>query len=518
MCKKLLGTFLALIMLVAFFTGCGGNGGSPAPAQSEAAGTAVSSDTLATPQQSEGAELEPVTLKWYVVGTPQDDQTTVFAEANKTFQEKLNTTVGIDIIDWGSFDEKLKMAIATGEEFDMCFTSSWANPYVSSAQKGAFVALDELLPVYGQNILAQVPEHYWDAVKIKGEIYAVANYQITAIQRGVSFPKDIAEKYNLDTGAIKKMADLTPYFETIKENEPDMVPFLGMGTGGVANMPELCDFEAGFIIDYVQGNSNIPIAIRVNDDSLTVFNAVESDEFMEYCKMARDWYEKGYVRKDAASIQDGKAEVRSGKYAAFGTGVGPGSAEGEGEIAGFPIVQAATVPPYVNTGSIQAALTAISKTSKNPERAMMVLDLLFEDKELYNTLCYGIEDVHYTKISDITLKTADDSGYNPGIAWVFGSWFNAMLLEGQSADLWDQIKVINETANTSGLLGFVYDSENVKNEYAQISALMSEYLPGLLTGSLNPEEKIPELLGRMKSAGIDAMIDDANAQIVAWRK
>lgn len=514
--KRLLCMLLVVLMLLPVMAGCGNNNAPEPPAGADSQPEAQpGSDAAPEATVAPGLE-EHVTLKWLVVGTPQDDQKTVFEEVNKVFNEKLNTTVDIDIIDWGSYDEKMNMIIATGEEFDMCFTSGWANPFVPAAQKGAFVPLDELLEEYGQNILAQVPEQYWEAVKVKGDIYGVVNYQINAIIRGISFPEDIAEKYELDTEAIRKLADLTPYFQTVKENEPEMVPFLGLGSDGTPIMPELFDMDSGLTIDYIQGNSINPLAIRV-EDGLDVFNAIESEEFMEYCKLARLWYNEGYVKKDVASIQDERAESKSGNYAAFTAGVGPGAAESAKETLGFSVVQAQYAPAYINTGGIQSALTAISRTSKHPERAMMVLDLLFEDKELYNMLSYGLEGVHYEKVGDNMILPIQDGGYTPGIAWVFGSWFNAMLIEGQPEDLWDQMRVINETALSSDLLGFVYDSENVKNEYAQVTATLSEYLPGLVTGSIDPEVKIPELLNKLESAGINVMIEDANAQIAAWK-
>lgn len=513
--KKILAMFLAAVMGASLLTGCGGKN-SETDVQSQNPTVEGSESSSGESYSSDGAidpsELEPVVLVWNLVGTPQDDQETVFEEVNKVLKEKLNTTVQFNIIDWGTYDEKMKVAIATGEKFDICFTSDWTNPYVSNAQKGAYYPLDDLLQEYGTNILAQVPESYWDATKVGGEVYGVINYQVTARISGVSFPEDVVEELDYDISKITSYADLTDYFATVKEKMPDMVPFLGMGVGS-SEMPRLNTWESGFAIDYLFG----PLAVRA-EDPRAAFNAVESPEFMEFCKLNRSWYENSYVRKDVASISDGKGEASTHNYAAFITGAGPGSVQTESTNAGFPVVQAQTIPALVSTGSIQAALTAISINSEHPERAMMVLDYLFADKDTYNMLCYGIEDKHYEAVNDYTIKVKEDGGYSPGIAWEFGSWFNAKLIEGQDEDHWDQIKEINETALTSPVLGFVYDSSNVKNETAQITALMSEYLPGLVSGSVDPEVKIPELIEKMNAAGMDKIIEDANAQLAEWNQ
>lgn len=472
-------------------------------------GKKVEANSAASEEQAADT-LEPVELVWYLVGTPQDDQAAVFEEVNKVLKEKLNTTVEFNIIDWGSYDEKMKVITATNEPYDICFTSDWTNPYTTNAQKDAYYPLSELLEKYGTHIMEQVPEAYWDATKVNGEIYGVINYQITARINGVSFPADVVEELGYDVSQIHSDSDLSDYFAVAQEKMPDMIPYLG-SANTATGIPALITDETGFSIDTIQG----PIAVRA-EDLKTAFNALESEEFMNYCKLRKDWYEKGYVRKDVTSISDSKAEVKTHKYAAYSSGVGPGSPETEGAIAGYPLVQAQTTPSYVSTGSIQAALSAISVNCENPERAMMVMDYLFEDKDLYNMLCYGIEGKHYEKVNDYSIKVLEDGGYNPGIAWEFGSWFNAMLREGQDEDLWDQLKEINETALTSPILGFVYDSSNVKNEMAQITALMAEYMPGLLNGTVDPEEKIPELIEKVNAAGMEKVLEDASKQLTDW--
>ena len=495
--KKALCFLLAASMALSLVTGCSG---SPA---SDGSSVASGSST------GGGDTNEEVKLIWNLIGTPQSDQDTVFEEVNKVLKEELNTTVQFNLIDWGSYDQKMKMAISTNEAFDMCYTADWSNAYAPNAQKGAFAELDDLLQKYGKNILEQVPESYWDAVKIGGKIYGVINYQITARIPGCSFPKDVVDEIGYDVSKIHKYADLEDYFKVIQEKRPDLTPFLSMDK---TTMPVLLTEETGYFMDYLSG----PLAVLEKDPTKSI-NAVELPEFMDFCKMMQDWYEKGYVRKDVASITDTQAEAKTHEYAAFLTGTGPGSAQVESGVAGFEVVQAQVIPSNLSTGSIQAALTSISKNSQHPDRAMMVLDYLFKDKETYNTLSYGIKGKHYNEMEDGSMELIADSGYNPGVPWAMGSWFNAKLLKGQPEDLWEQQKEINETAIQSPVLGFVYDSTNVKTEFAQITNLMSEYLPGLVTGTVDPEEKIPELIEKMNAAGMGKIMEDADKQLAEWK-
>jgi hypothetical protein len=41
------------------------------------------------------------------------------------------------------------------------------------------------------------------------------------------------------------------------------------------------------------------------------------------------------------------------------------------------------------------SLTAIPATCKNPERAMMLIEAINTNVELFNLLCYGIEGTHW---------------------------------------------------------------------------------------------------------------------------
>ena len=145
---------------------------------------------------------------------------------------------------------------------------------------------------------------------------------------------------------------------------------------------------------------------------------------MEMIKVYRDWYEKGYIRKDAISRKDYKAESKSGKYAVWVRGGGPGASEAAtAEQGGDPTIVIDAAPSYVNTGGVIAAMTAISRTSKNPERAMMLLDLLYSDKELFRLISNGIEGKHYNKVDADKMEPIVNSGYAPGTNWEFGNMF-----------------------------------------------------------------------------------------------
>ncbi|NOU71370.1 DUF3502 domain-containing protein [Paenibacillus sp. LMG 31458] len=509
MMKKKLSLCTTLVIGASLLlSACGSNA---AKSTNETASASPTSSASAGASASPAA-LKPVELTWYTVGTPQKDQPAVMEEINKILKEKINATLKLNVIDWGAYDDKMKVITSTNENYDLAFTSSWANNYAANVLAGAYVPLDDLLKKYGQDILKQVPAKYWDATKVSGKIYGSLNYQTYYISRGLAFNKGLVEKYNFDVKSVKKPSDLTPFLEKVKSGEPGTTGYLPAVTG----FPELFNMETGFTIDAVQGNSLFPLMINVNDKNMKVFDGVESKEFMDLMKVYRDWYQKGYIRKDAVSLKDYKAEAKSGKYAVWARGGGPGASETATAEQGYPAVVVDSVPSYINTGGVIATMTAISKTSKNPERAMMLLDLLYSDKQLYRLLSDGIEGKHYKKVDDNTMEAIADSGYAPGTNWEFGNMFNDYASKGSPVTL-DQLKQLNDTSATSPLLGFLYNPDSLKQEYAQVNAIMGEMIPALMTGTVDPETSIPKYVDRMKKAGLDKLTDDAQKQINDWK-
>jgi putative aldouronate transport system substrate-binding protein len=453
--------------------------------------------------------LPPVNLKWYYIGSPQKDGQMVNDAVNKITVEKLNAKISLVAVDWGSYDDKMKVIIASGEDYDLCYTANWVNNYYSAVSKGAYLPLDGLLESYGKDIKAAIPAEFWEAARIKGKLYGILNYQTFTYRNGVIIPADLVSKYSLDVRKVKGLADLEPFLETVKNKEKALTPFLN-----------ICDnlTGAGFELDSISDQAS-PLVIKATDKGYRVVNRYETDTIRSYFDLYRKWYLKGYFRKDSASLKDYQTEIKSGKYAAFyGYNCKPGF---EGELLnqyGKDFVIIPTSDYFSSTGAIVATMTAISRTSKNPERAMMFYNLLYTDKSLYNLLCFGIEGTHYARVSGDTIEVAPNSGYFPNTSWLFGNQFNALYLKGQRPGLWDETARVNTAATASSLLGFNYDPEPKKALSAQVNAITAEYVPILNTGTIETRKGLAELNGKLKKAGLDELIADAQSQIDQWRK
>lgn len=63
------------------------------------------------------------------------------------------------------------------------------------------------------------------------------------------------------------------------------------------------------------------------------------------------------------------------------------------------------------------------------------------------------------------------------------------------------------------ILGYAYDATNCETQMGSVANVVAEYMLPLCTGAVDPDEKLPEFLQKLDDAGINDILDDANAQL-----
>ncbi|OUS69721.1 hypothetical protein B1748_30770 [Paenibacillus sp. MY03] len=495
-------SLVLMICLTLALTACAGakNTGSEASTNSPKHNATESNGE----SKSEPSALPPVELTWYYPGTPQKDVALIQEAMNKITKEEINATIKLITIDWASYTQKLNVMQAGGDEFDLAFVAPWVGNFYQGISKGAYLPLDDLLEQYAPTLKSTVPDKIWDAAKVGGQIYGAINWQIVAGQVGIEIRKDLADKYNLNMDSIQKVADLEPFLTQVSEGEE--------------NSPYI--FVPGSAIDGFDniGDDGSPGVIRIHDDKLTVFNQFESDEYREFVELMHSWYNKGLIRKDQSTLSFSNEILKSGSFAGvISYPIKPGVEIEDEAKWGQPVLAKSLTKALITTNKANGTMTAISKTSKNPERAMMFLELINTNKELYNLICHGIEGVHYTKVSEnLIQKNPDNTGYNPLTDWMFGNQFNSYYTDPAQVGAWEKTEEMNLSADISPILGFSFDPENVKTELAQVNTVVSQYAKALDTGSVDPAVVLDEFIAKLKEAGSDKIIAEKQKQLDLW--
>ncbi|RED64420.1 ABC transporter substrate-binding protein [Cohnella phaseoli] len=501
-----------VVLLTLLVSACSSNGNAgKQEGQSGESPAATGTSTQEAPSETaSGESLEPVTLKWLVPKTfNMNKADEVFAAINKITQEKINATIDFTLVELGEYDQKVSMMLAANESFDIAFTSNWINPYIPNVAKGAYAALDDILEKYAPQTIAGTNAAVWDAIKVDGKIYATPIQQIYARQFGLMFKKELLDKYKFDYTNVKKLEDLEPYLQQIKENEPDLFPIEGVGSNIWENGLNYFGFDALV-------GTRTPGAVKSFGD-LKAVNQYESQEFKDYVELMRSWYQKGYIQKDAATTT---TNYRSqGKYAIVTDPVTKPGGDVEfssSQAGGIPYVAHGMGDRPLTTGSIQASMNAINKNSQHPERALMFIDLLNSDPEILNLVVFGLEGLSYTKSADGKVTQKMDGAYDGVYNFFVGNVFNTFYTEGQPDGMWEETAKINMEAKPSVALGFVFNSDPVSNELAKAQAVIDQYLKALASGSVDVDKVLPEFIQKLKNAGSEAIIAELQKQLDAW--
>lgn len=475
------------------------DGGSPsAGSSSEASG--ASNEATKDPYK--------LTMAIPVFGAVPKDLGAVQDEINKITQAQINTTVTILPVSIGTWTQQMNLMMSGGEKLDLAYT--FGQMYSSTAASGKILALDDVLGKYGQGIVEAVGTDYMKAAELDGKTYGVPVNGAFATNSGVFMRKDLVEKYKIDVSSIKTMADMEPIFQTIKENEPGMVPL----ASGLSTPLEFDRFY-----DRLGDRNGV---LPGYDNGLKLVNLYESKEYADQLNLIRKWFKAGYINKDAATTQTAAEEmVKSGKAFAYFMADKPDMLAGETRMSGRELVKADLRPEaHSTTSDILVGLWTIAQQSENPERAMMMLNLLYTNKELANLFAWGIEGKHYVKISDnqIDYPEGVDSksvGYNTSLLTVPNQMIT-YVFKGDDPDLREKTKAFNASAIKSKALGFSFNSEPVKNEATAVSNVIEQYKKMLETGTVDPADKLDEFNKKLKAAGIEKIIAEKQKQLDAW--
>ncbi|MDG0810284.1 ABC transporter substrate-binding protein [Cohnella rhizosphaerae] len=528
--NKLGKSALALAALSVVLAGCGGNnnndkGADASPSSSASASPSASADASATASESASpsasaaaSNLKEYKLTLYLPGTPPKDEAKVEAEINKYLKEKINATLDLNLVDWGQWDNKMNLAIASRDPMDIIFTAAW-NGHATNVAKGAFLPLNDpngkygnLLEKYGQDILSTLPEAFLKGAKINGFNYGIPTNKELAEQGGIIFRKDIADELGVTDQlmAAKTIADLDPILAKVKAEKPEMTPvFLRDGD----------NFNAHYFAKYdYLGDATIEGVILKNAPDTTVKPRFELPRYKETLTITRDFFKKGYINKDAATTQlSGNDALKKGNVFMITSALKPGKDAETANATGLAgkLAQVAMTDRTVATSDTAGSMLGISTTSGDPERAMMFIDLLHSDKYLNNLLNFGIEGDHYTKNGEIIAPTANTGNYAIGATWMLGSQFLNYVWDTEAPDKWEQFKKFNEGALDSPALGFTFNAEPVKSQVSVESNIRKQYDPGLDTGSIDPS-KADEYYKKLKANGLDAIIAEKQKQLNAF--
>lgn len=440
---------------------------------------------------------KPVQLIWYTIGEEPKDIQLVQDEANKYLEEKINVNINIKFIDYTDYTARLSEIMNSGEEYDLAFTSSWAGDYFDNARAGEFLELNKYLETTGKHMKEIIDDRFWNGATIDGKVYAIPNQKELGVMPMWAFTKEYVDKYNIPYKELHSLEDLEPWLKLIKENEPNVIPlYMSKSVSAPQYFDQLVD----------------GVGVEFRDITLTVKNMFETEKMKSTLETLRRYYEAGYINSDAALTEDNK-EVK--RFVTKGDGQ-PYAERLWSEGIGYEIVTSPIMDSYITNSSSTGSMIAVSKTSKNPQKAVEFLNLLNTDEYLRNLINYGIEGIHYEKIGENQIKLTDNARkYSVGY-YTVGNLFLTYVLDEEPIDKWEEFKKVNDESGISPTFGFEFDPKEVKEEVQAINNIIKEFEPVIYSGSVDIEVYLKKLNLKLKEQGIDKVIVEMQRQIDNW--
>lgn len=423
----------------------------------------------------------------------------VETDVNKYLAEqKLNATLTMNYLDWGSYDQKINVMIAGGDKFDLCF--AMGGSYTLNASKNAYMPINDLIDKYTPKTKEILGEEFLKGAQINGKNYGIPSNKDKGSYYGMLYRTDIAEKYGLTDrlNSAKTFDDIIPILDIIKEKEPDIAPLYESGVDTVA---ALIPFDL----------FTFPAGIMLGGDETKVINYVETPQYREASIRTSQNMKDGYTRK-------GEKLENENHFMEFVT-LKPGKDKEVSASRKYNYTQIDTMgTPYMKSGSAFGVNMAVSRTCQNPEVVMQFLELFNTDKYLHNLIVYGIEGKNYTKIDDNTIDPIKGSGYgNAGMQWEFGNTFLDYLTPNDDPDKVAKMEEFNNNLTESPAFGFRFDTEAIKIEVGACKNVQAEFQEILSNGPDNPEKVLDDYIAKLKAAGSDKIVAEAQKQYDEWR-
>lgn len=514
---KNISRFLCLIICITMIlttalTGCGKPAGTQEGTSEDKSTTSdVSADIKSAP--------EPYEVVWYIPGNgTEPNEKLVEQEINDYLKDKINTTVDIVMLNmWGEYDQKVQMIIQSGEKADLFFSCSWLTIYTDIARNGLATEItDEMLDKYAPNIKKVLNGAFLDGTKVDGKRYHIPCNKEIGAQGGVLLNKALVDKYNFDYSKLKTFKDLAPMLQTIKDNEPDVYP-LNICSGG--NMGPIIDCMANWLY---------PSFIKFSTEKSKWVSMFDIPEIVDVLKVTKEYNDAGFIRKDAAVVEDAMPDQKAGKVFAAVMQLKPGKdIEHGASTPGIEWIQAGLTDNVIRSGDVTGSMMAIPKTCPKPERVLMFYDYFYHDRELLATINYGVEDMHYVRIDENTVNYAPateggtKSGWKPPYTlWMVGDQFKNSIMKGEDPNKYNNLSQFNADCKPLGAIGFLFDSTNCQNEVEMLNPrgeLSAIYGLLLIGAAGDVDEAMAKQTQVWNDAGLQKVLDEFNAQYDAWK-
>ena len=523
--KKSLAILLAFV-LVFSFAGCSSKKNDTKSDEMTPTGKAeTTSDNTTDTAAAESTEITTIKLSYpVIVVVPSPDGTKQVQESINSYLEQKGENVRIELepIDVSTYNDQMDMALAGGEGVDIYCPFTGLTTAIATNQ---VLPLNDYLDNELKDTVALMGEEWLKPSTYNGNVYAIPAYKGVVLEPYFICRKDIADEVGFDMDSIQSVKDIEPLLMKVKEKYPNMYPLVptgGSAGGNTLNVDTALAGVQGYKVD------NFGYGASIVGEDMTVQNYYNTDFFKEACKLTYDWNQKGLIMPDASLSSDVGTDLLGSEQAfsvITGYGYVPESVEAiyKSRCNGFDFYAKSLNKTLLTSGSL-AVNWSIAYTCKNPQAAAKVLNMIYNDEFVLNSIIFGIEGTDYVKNEDGSIGYPEGLDMNtvPYTAalscGIVGNMFKQYAMNGNTniADISYQLEN-NKNATFSPAFGFHMDATNLTSQCSAVDNVIQQYVYSLQCGEVNPDEVLPQFISAMESAGVTDIISETQKQLDAWK-
>lgn len=532
--KRILSWALVLVLLAAVcLTGC-----TKTPASSAA--PASSAQPASSAAESKIEPLKQAKIQVWIVGPgKQTNSQKVWAKVNEILAKTLpNTTVEFTVTPDSEYKTNFQNMLAAQEAVDLAWVG-YATDLKQDLLDNNLMELDALLDKYGANIKANLEQDLIDANRYEGKVRYIINWQSTYTDSlALLMPTEFVKLAGGDEW-LKKANDIyakawkDPTVDNIQATYDVLAEYCqalvdnGKIYGGVENT--VWNWGALYNTFGVRMVGTAGIGLPFGDDTFTVRSTIGTTLHRLKLKNKAEFFKKGYIASDILSkkfvawkSQTDDSYNNNVPVVISDNALDDASAKRHSVRSHRDISIVRTNNPGVKSKGDGTAM-AIPYCADEPERAMMFLNEVWGNKELYQTLIYGTAGEDYKPLDDGTIETTygtqgnKDSSYGLW-KWTIGTCRNAFTTQGEVKGYYDELLEKEKAAYLSPLLNFSFDKTNVDGIVSALADIDKKYAGIEYKDASALDKTIDAWVAERKAAGEDELIAEYQKQLNEYLK
>jgi putative aldouronate transport system substrate-binding protein len=477
---------------------------------------AACSEQGSEPSSPSRAEKE-VTLQFYFGGVKKAATDEVWSKVSDYVKSMgLNVKFSINFIPFTDFKRKILVMAASGDTWDMNFDADWLS-YKQMANRGSYLALNNLLPEYAPNLFRKYEEQgTLAATTMNGQIIGLPWTMKMNERAFVGWRADLAEKAGIfrAPNAVRTIEDLDVLLHELKDAYPD------------EKLSRSTPLSLYLIRDEWVDLAFHGLGFYLDDPKMTVRALEQQPFYLESAKMSKKWSDYKIINRDASiDNENGADQWRNGKILFTITSNEWANAKTSFVDPSYKQQMSLMYPDkkFINRSALANVLT-INRNSEHADLVLRFLDMMETDKKLYDLVQYGIEGITYVLNGDAVeypegIQYLSSNYMEWDSRWAFWKPKFMRPTPIYPGDFWKkEAEFASLPINIdSPVDGLFISEDNLKDEVARRDQTADEVGKRIEYGlANNVEQEVADYVEKQEANGLDKIIAETQKQIDAY--